>query len=117
MRRRYANSTFIFSMVNCAIFNASCERRTSPLNAALLATRSANFMIITLPAAFTARNGTCPVNHLCARELHRHARLPRALRVAPVDSFEQHRQLRGAQCDAPALGLRPYKSTPLKTLR
>src|SRR5450432_2513716 len=103
MRRRYASSTFILSMVNCAIFKAACERRTSPLNAALLATRSADVMVMTLPAVNAPRNGTCPVNRLHSR-LHRHARLPRAFRVPPVDAFEQHRELRGAQRHAAAIG-------------
>src|SRR5438105_1728140 len=116
LRRRYASSTFILSMVNCAIFKASCERRTSPRNAALLVTSSANVMVMTLPATTTARDGTCPVNRLLAR-LHRHAWLPRAFRVPPVDPFQQHRELRGAQRDAPGFGLRPNKSAPLKTLR
>src|ERR1039457_1162937 len=73
-------------------------------------------MPLTLPVAFTSRNGTCPVNRLLSR-LHRHAWLPRAFRVPPVDPFEQHRELRRAQRDAPGLGLRPNKSAPLKTLR
>ena len=60
MRRRYASSTFILSMVNCAIFKASCDRRTSPRNAALLVTRSANVMAMTLPAVTLSRNGTVP---------------------------------------------------------
>ena len=77
-------------MVNCATFKASCERRTSPLNAALLATSSADVMVMTLPAEIASRNGTCPVNQLSYR-LHRQARLPRAFGMAPIDAFKQHR--------------------------
>jgi sigma-B regulation protein RsbQ len=52
-------------MVSCAIFNASCERRTSPLSAALLAT--GQYMARTLPDAelvVIENVGHCP--HLSA---------------------------------------------------
>jgi hypothetical protein len=123
MRRKYVSSTFILSMVNCAIFKASCERLTSPLNAAQLVKSSVNVMTTTLPVASTHRNRTCPVNRLHAHwhvhshaRLHRRARLPCAFGMTPVDAFEQHRKLGGTERNAPRLGLRPHEPTTLQAL-
>ena len=46
----------------------------------------------------------------------RHGRLPCALWRAPVDAFEQHRDLRGRQRDGTFLRDRPHKTTLLKPL-
>jgi hypothetical protein len=61
-----------------------------------------------------ACNRNCPVNG--HRRLCRGAWLPGALRTAPVDSLEQHRQLCRAQRDGTSVGLRPDESPLFKTL-
>ena len=49
--------------------------------------------------------------------LDSHSRLPGPVRPSPIDAFEQHRQLSTGQRYLAAVGLRPYKSSPLQPLR
>jgi hypothetical protein len=47
---------------------------------------------------------------------HRNLRRPGPLRPAPVDAFQQHRQLRTRQTNGPFCSLRPDESSSFKTL-
>ena len=72
-------------------------------------------------------NGRCPVNEpVTLRRPNpldsiacsgRRARLPSALRAAPVDAFEQHGQLRRAQRDRAGIGLWPDETAMLESFR
>src|SRR5208283_4009965 len=48
--------------------------------------------------------------------LRREVRLVRALDAPPVDPFQQHRELRGAQAHCPMRRLRPHEAPAFKTL-
>src|ERR1700722_4956848 len=48
--------------------------------------------------------------------LRREVRLVRALDAPPVNPFQQHRELRGAQAQRPMRRLRPHKAPAFKTL-
>src|SRR6202795_5149648 len=48
--------------------------------------------------------------------LRREVRLVRALDAPPVDPFQQHRELRGAQAHRPMRRLRPHEAPALQTL-
>jgi len=54
-------------------------------------------------------------NH--AYNSHRDLRRPGPLRPAPVDAFQEHRQLRATQANGPFSSLRPDESPSLQTLR
>jgi hypothetical protein len=48
--------------------------------------------------------------------LRREVRLVRALDASPVNPFQQHRELRGAQAHRPMRRLRPHEASAFKTL-
>src|ERR1700680_4267844 len=48
--------------------------------------------------------------------LRREVRLVRALDASPIDPFQQHRELRGAQAHRPMRRLRPHETPALQTL-
>src|SRR5829696_1691006 len=58
----------------------------------------------------------CSYAHRTQKNLRRALRLPGVLRMAPIDAFEQHRQLRWTQMHRAAVRLRPHEASALQAL-
>src|ERR1700723_1277078 len=112
-KRSFSSSSFWEISSASATSSLVLRSRIMPLRASISFGRSAALGMRHYIKIKSLMREKKPINKALLR---REVRLVRALDASPVDPFQQHRELRGAQAHRPMRRLRPHEAPAFKTL-